>query len=75
MTNLRDEIAQSAAQLIAQEGLGYEQAKRKAVARVTGGRMTAAAARRCLPDNESIESALFAWLSCSPTSSHGSGAR
>ena len=58
MTSLRDEIAQSAAQLIAQEGLSYEQAKRKAVARVTGGRMTAAAARRCLPDNEAIESAL-----------------
>jgi hypothetical protein len=54
---LRDEIAAAAAQLIADDGLSYEQAKRKAYEGLTGGRGHRIA-REDLPSNAQVEDAL-----------------
>ena len=58
---IRDEIAASAAQLIADEGLSYEQAKRKAYDNMTGGRGRRIA-REDLPSNAQVEDAVRAHL-------------
>lgn len=54
---LRAEIAAAAAALIAEEGLDYASAKRKAYERITGGRGNRIA-RELLPSNEAVEDAV-----------------
>ena len=54
---LREEIASAAAALIAEDGLDYASAKRKAYERITGGR-GARIAKEDLPSNEQIQEAL-----------------
>jgi len=54
---LREEIAQMAARLIAEEGLDYASAKKKALEQRTGQRQ-GARAKRLLPSNEAVEEAL-----------------
>ena len=54
---LRAEIAASAAALIAEDGLDYVTAKRKAYERLTGGRGSRIA-KEMLPSNEQVENAL-----------------
>ena len=53
--NVRDEIAAVAARLIAEDGLDYAGAKRRAVREVTG---SARAASDCMPDNAQVEAAV-----------------
>ncbi|MFM1879870.1 MAG: hypothetical protein RLZZ344_104 [Pseudomonadota bacterium] len=57
MHSLRDEIAASAAQMIAEEGLDYQSAKRKAYDRLTGGHR-GRIAHEALPTNEQVEAAV-----------------
>ena len=52
---LRDEIAAVAARLIAEDGLDYAGAKRRAVREVTG---SPRAASDCMPDNAQVEAAV-----------------
>lgn len=54
---LKQEIAAAAARMIAEEGMDYGSAKRKAFAMLTGGRETRAQ-RQALPSNEDVEDAL-----------------
>lgn len=54
--NLRDEIAAAAARLIAEDGLDYAGAKRRAAREVLGD--AAHAPRDCLPDNDQVEAAV-----------------
>ncbi len=61
MHSLREEIAASAAQLIAEEGLDYGSAKRKAYARITGGHRSRIA-QESLPSNEQVEAAVRDYL-------------
>ena len=57
MPTLREEIASAAAALIAEDGLDYASAKRKAYERITGGR-GARIAKETLPSNDEIHEAL-----------------
>ena len=52
---LREEIAAAAARMIAEDGLDYAGAKRRAVREVLG---EADAPRDCLPDNDQVEAAV-----------------
>jgi hypothetical protein len=61
MHSLRDEIAASAAQMIAEEGLDYQSAKRKAYDRITGGHR-GRIAQEALPTNEQVEAAVRDYL-------------
>ena len=61
MHSLRDEIAASAAQMIAEEGLDYQSAKRKAYDRITGGHR-GRIAQEALPSNEQVEAAVRDYL-------------
>ena len=54
---LRAEIAAAAASLIAEEGLDYASAKRKAYERITGGKGSRIA-REVLPSNDEVEDAV-----------------
>lgn len=54
---LRAEIAAAAAPLIAEDGLDYKTAKRKAYERITGGRGSRIA-KELLPSNEEVEDAV-----------------
>lgn len=56
---LRDEIAATAARLIADAGLDYGAAKRKAVQQVFGSKQTP---RGAMPDNDSVDAALLEHL-------------
>ena len=53
--NLRDEIAAAAARMIAEDGLDYAGAKRRAAREVLGD---ADAPRDCLPDNDQVQAAV-----------------
>jgi hypothetical protein len=57
LTMQKQEIAAAAARMIAEEGLDYGSAKRKAFALLTGGR-DARTHRQALPSNEDLEEAL-----------------
>ncbi len=54
--NVRDEIAAAAARLIAEDGLDYAGAKRRAVREVLGD--VGQAPRDCLPDNDHVQAAV-----------------
>lgn len=56
-SNLRYEIAVAAAAMIAEEGLDYSSAKRRAYERITGGKGNRIA-KEALPSNEEIEQAV-----------------
>lgn len=56
-SNLRYEIAVAAAAMIAEEGLDYSSAKRRAYERITGGKGSRIA-KEALPSNEEIEQAV-----------------
>ena len=56
-SNLRYEIAAAAAAMIAEEGLDYSSAKRRAYERITGGKGNRIA-KEALPSNEEIEQAV-----------------
>lgn len=55
-SNLRDEIAAAAARLIAEDGLDYAGAKRRAVREVLGE--AGQAPRDCVPDNDQVQAAV-----------------
>ena len=57
LTMQKEEIAAAAARMIAEEGLDYGTAKRKAFALITGGR-DSRAHRQALPSNDDLEEAL-----------------
>jgi hypothetical protein len=61
MHSLRDEIAATAAQMIAEEGLDYGSAKRKAYTRITGGHRSRIS-QESLPSNEQVEAAVREYL-------------
>lgn len=61
MHSLRDEIAAVAAQMIAEEGMDYGPAKRKAYDRITGGHR-GRIAHESLPSNEQLEAAVREYL-------------
>jgi len=66
---LRDEVAAVAARLIAEDGVDYANAKRRALAEVTGSNR-AASSSDAMPDNATIEAAVRAHQAPSwPTSS------
>ena len=56
-SNLRCEIAAAAAAMIAEEGLDYASAKRRAYERITGGKGSRIA-KEVLPSNEEVEQAV-----------------
>ncbi len=56
-SNLRCEIATAAAAMIAEEGLDYANAKRRAYERITGGKGSRIA-KEALPSNEEVEQAV-----------------
>lgn len=56
-SSLTQEIAHCAARMIAEEGMDYANAKRKAYLQITGGRESRIA-RQMLPSNEQVEEAL-----------------
>lgn len=56
-SSLAQEIAHCAARMIAEEGMDYANAKRKAYLQITGGRESRIA-RQMLPSNEQVEEAL-----------------
>jgi len=61
MHSLRDEIAAVAAQMIAEEGMDYGPAKRKAYDRITGGHRSRIS-QESLPSNEQVEAAVRDYL-------------
>lgn len=65
--DLITEIAATAARLIAEEGLDYASAKRKALHTVVG---TSRPSRGLLPDNAQVESELRRWLSTFDAAEH-----
>lgn len=60
---LRQELAAEAARWVADSGLDYASAKRKAVRQLLGEARSARMARDALPDNEEIDAALLEHLS------------
>ncbi|GAA5236094.1 hypothetical protein FOZ76_25330 [Verticiella sediminum] len=60
LPNLRDEIAHAAARMIAEDGLDYSTAKRKAVRQLLG--QSAPPRREYMPDNTEVEEALRDYL-------------